>query len=146
MVRTGEQEQEGYRSKLFNFRGMFESTGRHTKSLSVDTASALDPTEDGSASSRSQGSKPLNDVDQKVPKARVISKEEIAAKEAKEKLLQGEEHYLPMRLRASLVKIVIMVEVKKKIRGPRHFFQKLIFPSFGWKGILTKRAIYSTVL
>lgn len=82
--------------------------------MSVDTASALDPTEDGSASSRSQGSKPLNDVDQKVPKARVISKEEIAAKEAKEKLLQGEEHYLPMRLRASLVKIVIMVEVKKK--------------------------------
>lgn len=147
MVRTGEQEQEGYRSKLFNFRGMFESTGRHTKSLSVDTASALDPTEDGSASSRSQGSKPLNDVDQKVPKARVISKEEIAAKEAKEKLLQGEEHYLPMRLRASLVKIVIMVEVKKKKKEARDtFFQKLIFPSFGWKGILTKRAIYSTVL
>ncbi|XP_027341488.1 rop guanine nucleotide exchange factor 12 [Abrus precatorius] len=86
MVRAGEQEQEG-RSKLFNFRGMFEGTGRHTKSLSVDTASALDPTEDGSASSRSQGSKPLNDSD-KLPKPRVMSKEEIAAKEAREKLLQ----------------------------------------------------------
>ncbi|KAK7261810.1 hypothetical protein RIF29_28131 [Crotalaria pallida] len=89
MVRAGEQEQqEGYRSKLFNFRGMFESTGRHTKSLSVESASSLDattsPTEDGAASSKSQGSKQVNDV----PKARVISKEEIAAKEAKERLLQ----------------------------------------------------------
>lgn len=90
MVRAGEQEQQSYRTKLFNFRGMFESTGRHTKSLSIESASTLDPTpsptEDGAASSKSQGSKPLNDV----PKARIISKEEIAAKEAKEKLLQGE--------------------------------------------------------
>ncbi|CAL0324121.1 unnamed protein product [Lupinus luteus] len=83
MVRAGEQEQEGYRSKLFNFRGMFENTGRHAKSLSVESASILDPTspiEDASASSKNQGSN--------VPKARVISKEEIAAKEAKERLLQ----------------------------------------------------------
>ncbi|KAJ1433969.1 PRONE domain [Sesbania bispinosa] len=87
MVRAMEQDQDTFRSKLFNFRGMFESTGRHTKSLSVDTASTLEPIEDGAASSRSQGSKPLIDSD-KVPKARVISKEEIAAKEAKEKLLQ----------------------------------------------------------
>ncbi|OIW03812.1 hypothetical protein TanjilG_30088 [Lupinus angustifolius] len=79
MVRAGEQEQEGNRSKLFNFRGMFENTGRHTKSLSVESANTLDPTpiED---SSKSQGSN--------VPKARVISKEEIAAKEARDKLLQ----------------------------------------------------------
>ncbi|XP_061359326.1 rop guanine nucleotide exchange factor 12-like [Gastrolobium bilobum] len=83
MVRAVEQEQETYRSKLFNFRGMFESTGRHTKSLSVETASMLDPTEDDAASSRSQGSN-----SEKVPKARTISKEEISAKEAKEKLLQ----------------------------------------------------------
>lgn len=89
MVRAVEQDQENPRSKLFNFRGMFENTGRHAKSLSVDTGTRLDPTaEDGAASSRSQGSRPINDLD-KVPKARIISKEEIAAKEAKEKLLQG---------------------------------------------------------
>lgn len=90
MVRAGEQEQEGYKAKLFNFRGIFEGTGRLTKSLSVDTATVLEPTEDGAASSRSQGSKPLNDLDNIIPKVRVISKEEIAVKEAKEKLLQGE--------------------------------------------------------
>lgn len=90
MVRAGEQEQEGYKAKLFNFRGIFEGTGRLTKSLSVDTATILEPTEDGAASSRSQGSKPLNDLDNIIPKVRVISKEEIAVKEAKEKLLQGE--------------------------------------------------------
>jgi len=89
MVRAGEQEQEGYKAKLFNFRGIFEGTGRLTKSLSVDTATVLEPTEDGAASSRSQGSKPLNDLDKMIPKARVISKEEISVKEAKEKLLQG---------------------------------------------------------
>ncbi|XP_058780537.1 rop guanine nucleotide exchange factor 12-like [Vicia villosa] len=93
MVRAGEQDQESYRSKLFNFRGMFENNaGRHTKSLSVDTATTLDfqqPAEDGSASSRSQGSRPLDS--DKIPKARSISKEEIAAKEAKEKLLQDME-------------------------------------------------------
>ena len=90
MVRAVEQEQESYRSKLFNFRGMFESTGRHTKSLSVETASKLDPVEDdGAASSRSQGSKPLNESE-KIPKPRVMSKEEIAAKEAVDKLLQGD--------------------------------------------------------
>ncbi|CAK8535798.1 unnamed protein product [Lathyrus sativus] len=90
MVRAGEQDQESYRSKLFSFRGMFEgNAGRHTKSLSVDTATTLDfqqPIEDGSASSRSQGSKPLDS--DKIPKARVVSKEEVAAKEARDKLLQ----------------------------------------------------------
>ncbi|KAG4961551.1 hypothetical protein AAZX31_13G338300 [Glycine max] len=91
MVRAGEQEQEGYKAKLFNFRGIFEGTGRLTKSLSVDTATVLEPTEDGAASSRSQGSKPLNDLDKMIPKARVISKEEISVKEAKEKLLQDME-------------------------------------------------------
>ncbi|KAE9585872.1 hypothetical protein Lal_00009794 [Lupinus albus] len=76
MVRVGEQEQEGYRSKMLNFRGMFEITGRNTKSMSVESANILDPIsiEDGTASSKNQGSN-------NVPKARVISKEEIAAKE-----------------------------------------------------------------
>ncbi|CAJ1955240.1 unnamed protein product [Sphenostylis stenocarpa] len=88
MVLAGEQEQEGYRPKLFSIRGIFAGNGRHSKSLSVETASVLaESAEDGSASSRSQGSKSIQDLD-KVPKARVISKEEIAAKEAKEKLLQ----------------------------------------------------------
>jgi hypothetical protein len=92
MVRAGEQDQESYRSKLFNFRGMFDSSGgRHAKSLSVDTGSTMDlnqPIEDGAASSRSQGSKPLSDTD-KIPKAKVVTKEEIAAKEVKDKLLLG---------------------------------------------------------
>ncbi|RDX73269.1 Rop guanine nucleotide exchange factor 12, partial [Mucuna pruriens] len=90
MVRAGEQEQEGYKPKLFTFRGIFEGNGRHTKSLSVDTATTMEPNEDGEASSRSQGSKPLNESE-KIPKARVISKEEIAAKEANEKLVQDME-------------------------------------------------------
>jgi len=89
MVKATEQEHEGYRSKLFNFKGMFENTGRHTKSLSVESATTLDPapSEEDPASSRSQGSKPLNDHD-KVPKPKV-NKEEIVAKEAKDKLVQG---------------------------------------------------------
>lgn len=88
MVRALEQEKENYKSKLFHFKGMFETTGRHTKSLSIESASTLDPTtEDDPVSSRSQGSKPLNDSE-KCAKFRII-KEEIAAKEAKEKLLQG---------------------------------------------------------
>ncbi|KAK2654811.1 hypothetical protein Ddye_014667 [Dipteronia dyeriana] len=45
MVRAVEQEQETYRSRLFNFRGMNEGTataGRHAKSLSVESASKLE--------------------------------------------------------------------------------------------------------
>ncbi|KOM44515.1 hypothetical protein LR48_Vigan05g212000 [Vigna angularis] len=88
MVQAGDQDQEGGgRTRLFNFKGIFEGAGRHTKSLSIDTATQLEPTEDGAASSRSQGSKPLNDSD-KIPKARTLTKEELAAKEAKEKILQ----------------------------------------------------------
>jgi len=89
MVKAMEQEQESLRSKLFLFKGMFESAGRHTKSLSIESASALDPSpsDEEPVSSRSQGSKPLNDLD-KVPKPR-ISKEEIVAKEAKDKMVQG---------------------------------------------------------
>ncbi|KAL5160398.1 Rop guanine nucleotide exchange factor 12 [Glycine soja] len=67
---------------------MFENTGRHTKSLSIESASALDPSpsEEEPVSSRSQGSKPLNVLD-KVPRPR-ISREEIVAKEAKDKMVQ----------------------------------------------------------
>lgn len=91
MVKAMEQEQEGGRSKLFNFKGIFD-TGRHAKSLSVESATTLDPaaaSEEDPVSSKSQGSKPQNDQD-KAPKPRV-NKEEIIAKE---KLLQGEQHCL----------------------------------------------------
>lgn len=89
MVKAMEQEQESYRSKLFNFKGIFENAGRHTKSLSVESATTLDPSpteEEDPVSSRSVGSKPLNDLD-KAPKPKV-TKEEIAAKEAKDKINQ----------------------------------------------------------
>ncbi|KAK7294205.1 hypothetical protein RJT34_17091 [Clitoria ternatea] len=79
-----QNEQDGARSKLFNFKGVLDNNGKHAKSMSVESASdPVSPSEEDSSSSRSQGSKPLNDV----PKPK-ISKEEIAAKEAKEKLQQ----------------------------------------------------------
>ncbi|OIW17141.1 hypothetical protein TanjilG_21118 [Lupinus angustifolius] len=95
MVRAVEQEQESYRSKLSHFKGMFENTGRHTKSLSIESVTKLNPSEEdvtsssssSSSSSRSQGSKPLHNYD-KGSRQRIITKEEIAAKETHEKLLQ----------------------------------------------------------
>ncbi|KAL1340561.1 hypothetical protein HN51_026919 [Arachis hypogaea] len=101
MVKALEQEHESYKSKLFHFKGMFENTGRHTKSLSIESASKLDVTEEDIVSSKSQGSK-LNELDKnknnnnnnnKSPaatpaKPRVMSKEEIELKEQKDKLLQ----------------------------------------------------------
>lgn len=84
MVRAVEQEQESYRTKLFNFKGMFEMTGKHTKSMSVDGASTLESSEEASSKG---GSKSSND-EHGVPRSKV-SKEEIAAKEARDKLLQG---------------------------------------------------------
>lgn len=89
MVKALEKEQESYRSKLFHFKGMFDSTGRHTKSLSIESANKLEASEEDPVSSRSQGSRPLNDLDKGPIRPRVVSKEEIEAKEIKEKLLQG---------------------------------------------------------
>ncbi|KAJ7963011.1 Rop guanine nucleotide exchange factor like [Quillaja saponaria] len=90
MVRATEQEQETYMSKLFNFRGMFENTGRHAKSLSVDSGSTLDSSQDDK--SIKQGSISLHDNEkqqtgspldrEKGPNSR-LSKEEVAAREAK---------------------------------------------------------------
>ena len=59
---------------------MLKNTRSHTKSLSIESAIALDPSpwEEEPMSSRSQGSKALNDLD-KVPRPRK-SKEEIVAK------------------------------------------------------------------
>ncbi|WJX42882.1 Rop guanine nucleotide exchange factor 12 [Trifolium repens] len=93
MVRALEQEQENYKSKLFHFKGMFDNTGRHSKSLSIESASSLDPTpEDDIVSSRSQGSKPLHhDPERALPNKSRTIKEEIVAKEAKEKHVQETE-------------------------------------------------------
>ncbi|KAF1865803.1 hypothetical protein Lal_00021804 [Lupinus albus] len=92
MVRALEQDHDSYRSKLFNFKGMFENTGgRHTKSLSIESATKLEnPSEEDAvtSSSKNQGSKPLNNNSDKGSKPRIISKEEFAAKEANDKLLQ----------------------------------------------------------
>ncbi|MED6204805.1 Rop guanine nucleotide exchange factor 12 [Stylosanthes scabra] len=70
---------------------MFDG-GRHAKSLSVDTGgSKLDSkVDDGAASSRSQGSKPLNESE-KNPKPKVLSKEEIELKESVDELLKDME-------------------------------------------------------
>ena len=93
MVKAMEQEQESLRSRLFHFKGMLENTRSHTKSLSIKSAGALDPSplEEEPVSSRSQGSKALNDLD-KVPRPRK-SKEEIVAKEAKDKIVQCKHYF-----------------------------------------------------
>ena len=71
-----EQEKQSYKSRLFNFKGMFESNGRHAKSLSIESASALDPTNDNSLEQN-------NDTKER------MSREDIAVKEVRDKLLQG---------------------------------------------------------
>ncbi|KAM1412596.1 hypothetical protein ACFXTO_025304 [Malus domestica] len=81
MVRALEEEEEDYKSRLYHFKGMHENTGRHTKSLSIDSATVLEfQDDDKKASSRSsngaQGSKSQ------------LSKEEAAAREAREKQQQ----------------------------------------------------------
>ncbi|XP_028756136.1 rop guanine nucleotide exchange factor 12 isoform X1 [Neltuma alba] len=80
------EEQETYRSKLFNFKGMFDLPGRHAKSLSVESASILDPTEEAS----SRGSNPDNQIGNALDRRMRSQKirEEQAIKEVREKLLQ----------------------------------------------------------
>ncbi|XP_015867684.3 rop guanine nucleotide exchange factor 12 [Ziziphus jujuba] len=90
MVRALEQEQENYRSRLFHFKGMYENASRHTKSLSIESASALTCSEDDAMSTRSQGSDKQHigsgfHRNDKGPKSR-LKQEEIAAKEARDKL------------------------------------------------------------
>ncbi|KAI4355630.1 hypothetical protein L6164_004382 [Bauhinia variegata] len=86
MVRATEQEQESQKSRLFNFKGIFDGGGRHTKSLSVESSSQLETKEDDTASTRIQGSKSLNEPS----KTNLMTKEEkeLAIKEVKEKLTQ----------------------------------------------------------
>ena len=73
MVQALEQEQENYRSRLFHFKEMNDNAAstaaqRHTKSLSIESAGALeyqdeDEGVDSRVSSRSYGGKPLNDIE-----------------------------------------------------------------------------------
>ncbi|KAK4761101.1 hypothetical protein SAY87_005994 [Trapa incisa] len=60
------EELEGYRSRLFNFRGSHNASARHMKSLSVDQTSGAAivdyPVVDDTMISRSQGSTPLHEV------------------------------------------------------------------------------------
>ncbi|KAI9109549.1 hypothetical protein K1719_019603 [Acacia pycnantha] len=76
------EEQDNYKSKLFNFKGIFDLQGRHAKSLSVESASILDPTDE--ASSTSQGS------DRRLKSQKL--RDEQAIKEVREKLLLEMEH------------------------------------------------------
>lgn len=81
-----QQEQESYMSRLFNFRvNQNNDKKKHNKSMSIDsgTNSLESTTKDQDDHSSSQGSNPNNESSK-------ISKEEIAAaKEAREKLNQG---------------------------------------------------------
>lgn len=62
MVRALEEEQENYRARLFRFRGMYEDAGRHAKSMSADSGSALEGVDDDDRiAMRSQGSRSLNE-------------------------------------------------------------------------------------
>lgn len=102
MVRALEQEQENYRSRLFHFKGMYENAGRHTKSLSIESASALGCSEDDWPPPRSQCGKRLNESEKqqaagslfsrsndKGPKSSRLNRDDIAAKEARDKLIAG---------------------------------------------------------
>lgn len=55
MVRALEEEEDNYKSRLYHFKGMHENTGRHTKSLSVESATALEFQDDDKKGSRSNG-------------------------------------------------------------------------------------------
>ncbi|XVF26765.1 hypothetical protein REPUB_Repub14bG0046700 [Reevesia pubescens] len=98
MVRAIEQEQENYRSRLFHFMGMRENTGRHAKSLSIESASILEEAAlDEGVTVRTLGSRPPTDLpssnrNDKALKSK-LSKEEMAAYQAREKqLLNGKFH------------------------------------------------------
>ncbi|RYR50704.1 hypothetical protein Ahy_A07g037331 isoform B [Arachis hypogaea] len=67
--------------------------GRHAKSLSVDTGGSKEsPADtDGAASSRSQGSKPLNESEKIANKPKVLTPEETALKESIDELLKDME-------------------------------------------------------
>lgn len=103
MVRALEQEQENYRSRLFHFKGLHD-TGRHAKSLSIDSASKIDGTSfDDGVTFRSQGPKNDHPFEKQqigsafnrndkcmipTPRSR-LSKDEAAGSQGLERLQQG---------------------------------------------------------
>ncbi|XVE52082.1 hypothetical protein DITRI_Ditri02bG0092500 [Diplodiscus trichospermus] len=93
MGRGNEKDQENYRSRLFNFWGTNENTGRHAKSLSIDGASRLEEANlDEEVAVRSQGSRPPNDLqsknkNDKAQRSRQMEEEMAAALQAREKQL-----------------------------------------------------------
>ncbi|EOY26807.1 RHO guanyl-nucleotide exchange factor 12 [Theobroma cacao] len=93
MVRALEQEQENYRSRLFHFRDMNENTGRHAKSLSIESASRLEEAGMGEeVAVRSQGSRTQNDLlslnrGDRGLRSRIGKEEMAAAFQAREKQL-----------------------------------------------------------
>ncbi|KAL5756075.1 hypothetical protein ACOSP7_020500 [Xanthoceras sorbifolium] len=58
MVRATEQEQESYKSRLFNFKGLNEGPTRHAKSLSIESASKLEDATDDDDLLMNQPAKP----------------------------------------------------------------------------------------
>ncbi|XP_021298633.1 rop guanine nucleotide exchange factor 12 [Herrania umbratica] len=93
MVRALEQEQENYRSRLFHFRDMNENTGRHAKSLSIESATRLEEAGMGEeVAVRSQGSRTQNDLQSlnrgdRGLRSRMGKEEMAAAFQAREKQL-----------------------------------------------------------
>lgn len=83
MAKVIEQDQQSYKSRLFHFKGMFENTGRHTKSLSIDSVSNLEcPREDLEKHQIANGVTRYDTAQ--------TAKEEFAAlKEAKDKMVAG---------------------------------------------------------
>ena len=115
MVRAMEQEHEGFRSRFFLFRGNHENTGRHAKSLSVESANVFDSVnEDDLSTSRSQGSTPVHNSSEKhqagpplapsnrserASKPKLSSKDNdlAAEKEAREKMALGSSFFLVLK-------------------------------------------------
>lgn len=123
-----EQEHEGFRSRFFLFRGTHENTGRHAKSLSVESANVFDSAnEDDLSTSRSQGSTPVHNNSsekhqagpplapsnrsERAPKPKLSSKDDDLAteKEAREKMALGSCFFLV--LETFKTKILILVTV-----------------------------------
>lgn len=105
MVRAIEEEQEDYKSKLFHFKGMYDtSAGRHSKSMSFDCGATTEPTNDDRTTARSHLSGPIYDRplerqqigstltrNEKGPRLR-LKREEAPPTEAKDKQSSGKSH------------------------------------------------------
>ncbi|CAL9010067.1 unnamed protein product [Prunus brigantina] len=94
MVRALEEEEDNYKSRLYHFKGMHENTGRHTKSLSVESATALEFQDDdkkGSRSNGAQGSKSRLSKEEDEAREKQQQTDMEQMKERFAKLLLGED-------------------------------------------------------